>query len=66
MSFGPLGPFFALAFGLMWGIVALLILFPSQIEAIFGELGTTNPLGFGYDDRASTPGAFKSSVPRTA
>jgi hypothetical protein len=28
MSFWTLGPFFALAFGLTWGIVALLILFP--------------------------------------
>ena len=44
MSFGTLGPFFALAFGLSWGVIALLILFPEQIEAIFGELSTTNPL----------------------
>lgn len=44
MSFRTLGPFFALAFGLTWGIAALLILFPAQIEAIFGELSTTNPL----------------------
>jgi membrane protease YdiL (CAAX protease family) len=44
LSFGTLGPFFALAFGLTWGIVALLILFPEQIEVIFGELSTTNPL----------------------
>jgi uncharacterized protein len=44
MSFSTLGPFFALAFGLSWGIVVLLILFPNQIEAIFGELSYTNPL----------------------
>jgi CAAX protease family protein len=44
MSFGSLGPFFALAFGLGWGIVALLILLPNQIEAIFGPMGYTNPL----------------------
>ena len=44
MSFRTLGSFFALAFGLTWGIAALLILFPAQIEAIFGELSTTNPL----------------------
>jgi uncharacterized protein len=44
MSFSTLVPFFALAFGLSWGIVVLLILFPNQIEAIFGELSYTNPL----------------------
>jgi uncharacterized protein len=36
--------FFALAFGLGWGVMALLILFTSQIEAIFGEIGYTNPV----------------------
>jgi uncharacterized protein len=36
--------FFALAFGLGWGIMTLLILFTSQIEAIFGEIGYTNPV----------------------
>ena len=44
MSFGSLGPYFALAFGLAWGILALLILFTDRIEAIFGEVGYTNPL----------------------
>jgi membrane protease YdiL (CAAX protease family) len=44
MSFGTLGVFFALAFGLTWDIAALLILFPNQIEAIFGELNSRNPL----------------------
>jgi Na+/proline symporter len=44
MSFGSLGAFFALAFGLTWGIAALLVLFPDQIEAIFGELSHTHPL----------------------
>jgi membrane protease YdiL (CAAX protease family) len=39
-----LGWFFALAFGIGWGVVALLILFPSQIEALFGEPSYTNPL----------------------
>jgi membrane protease YdiL (CAAX protease family) len=43
MSFGSLGLFFALTFGLSWGVIALLILFPNQIEAIFGEMGYTNP-----------------------
>jgi membrane protease YdiL (CAAX protease family) len=37
-------PFLALSFGLTWGIAAILILFPVQIAAIFGEIGTTNPL----------------------
>ena len=36
--------FFALAFGLGWGLVALLILFRDQVEAIFGAVGYTNPL----------------------
>ncbi len=37
-------PFFGITFGLTWGIAALLILFTDQISAIFGEIGTTNPL----------------------
>jgi membrane protease YdiL (CAAX protease family) len=37
-------PFFAIAFVLGWGIIALLILFPQQLEAIFGPMGYTNPL----------------------
>jgi uncharacterized protein len=44
MSFRTLVPFLALAFGLTWGLAALLILFPEPIEAIFGELSYTNPL----------------------
>lgn len=44
LSTRSLGPFFALAFGLTWGIAALLILFTDQIEAIFGPVGYTNPL----------------------
>ena len=44
MSFATLGPFFALAFGLTWGIAALLILFPDQLTAIFGDVSYTNPL----------------------
>ncbi len=44
MNFGSLGPFLAIAFGLGWGIIALLILFTDQIEAIFGEVGYTNPV----------------------
>jgi membrane protease YdiL (CAAX protease family) len=37
-------PFLALAFGLTWGIAALLILFVDQITAIFGEIDRSNPL----------------------
>jgi membrane protease YdiL (CAAX protease family) len=44
MSFRTLVPFFALAFGLTWGIAALMILFPGQVTAIFGEVSYTNPL----------------------
>jgi uncharacterized protein len=44
MNFGTLIHFFAIAFGLGWGIVALLIFFPDQTEAIFGPMGYTNPL----------------------
>jgi uncharacterized protein len=44
MGFGTLIPFIALAFGLTWGLAALFVLFPDQIEAIFGELSSTHPL----------------------
>lgn len=44
MSFRALAPFFAIAFGLAWGILALLIFFPGQTEAVFGPMGYTNPL----------------------
>jgi len=44
MKTKTLVPFLALTFGLSWGIAALLILFSDQIEAIFGEIGLTNPL----------------------
>jgi membrane protease YdiL (CAAX protease family) len=37
-------PFFAIAFGLGWGIIALLILFPQQIQSLIGPMGYTNPL----------------------
>jgi uncharacterized protein len=36
--------FFALAFGLGWGVGALMVVFSTQIEAIFGEIGYTNPV----------------------
>jgi uncharacterized protein len=37
-------PFFTIAFGLGWGLVALLILFTEQVEAVFGPVSGTNPL----------------------
>lgn len=36
--------FLILTFGLTWGIAAILISFPKQIIAIFGEIGLSNPL----------------------
>ena len=44
MTMRSLGPFFALAFGLGWGLAALPIFFPEQIEAIFGPVSGTHPL----------------------
>ena len=39
-----LGAFFALAFGLGWGIAILSILFTAQVEALFGPISGTNPV----------------------
>ncbi|MDQ7908113.1 type II CAAX endopeptidase family protein [Phytohabitans sp. ZYX-F-186] len=36
--------FFALAFGIGWGIGFLMVLFADQVEALFGEIGYTNPV----------------------
>jgi uncharacterized protein len=44
MDFAALTPFFAIAFGLAWAIIAILILFPDQTNAVFGPMGYTNPL----------------------
>jgi membrane protease YdiL (CAAX protease family) len=44
MKTSALVPFLALAFGLTWGLAALLIFFYDQIIAIFGEPGMSNPL----------------------
>jgi len=38
--------FFAMAFGLSWGLAAVAIVFAEQLEPIFGPLGLTNPLFF--------------------
>ena len=39
-------PFFAMAFGLSWGVAALALGFADQLEPIFGPIGLTNPLFF--------------------
>ena len=44
MTVRTLIPFLALAFGLTWGLAALVILFTDQVVAIFGEIGLSNPL----------------------
>ena len=44
MTMRTLGVFVALAFALTWGLAALLVLFPAELEAAFGELSYTNPL----------------------
>lgn len=44
MTGKTLASFLAITFGLTWGIAALLIMFPNQIAAIFGEIGLNNPL----------------------
>jgi len=40
----PLAAFFALTFGLTWGLGACFALFPSQLEALFGKPSLGNPL----------------------
>ena len=44
MTIKTIGPFLAIAFGLTWGLAALLLLFYDPIVAIFGEISYTNPL----------------------
>jgi len=44
MNVKALVPFFAISFGLTWGIALLMILIPEQLIAIFGEVDTANPL----------------------
>lgn len=36
--------FFALAFGISWGLLALFLLFTARAEALFGPVGYTNPM----------------------
>ena len=40
----PLVAFFTLTFVIGWGVLAMLILFLDQIEALFGEVTSTNPV----------------------
>src|SRR5229473_5069994 len=40
----PLLAFFALTFGLTWGLGACFAMFPAQLTAVFGKLSVTNPL----------------------
>ena len=44
MKFRLLLPYFAITFGLAWGLIVLLMMFPVQIEALFGKLSAKNPL----------------------
>lgn len=44
MGVRTLWPFLAITFGLTWGMGMLLLPFGEQIEALFGELGPTNPV----------------------
>jgi uncharacterized protein len=44
MSVRTIWPFLAITFGLTWGTGMLLLPFGEQIEALFGELGPTNPV----------------------
>jgi membrane protease YdiL (CAAX protease family) len=40
----PLLSFFALTFGITWGLGACYMLFPDQLVALFGPISNTNPL----------------------
>ena len=44
MSLRTVWWFMALAFGLGWGVAALMMVFIDQVEAIFGEMSGTNPV----------------------
>lgn len=44
MSIATLLPYYAITFGLTWGIAMLWLLFPGPLAALFGEMGMTNPL----------------------
>ena len=40
----PLLAFFALTFGLTWGLGACFAIFPAQLATVFGTVSVTNPL----------------------
>lgn len=44
MKIRSLLPYLAITFGLAWGLIALLMLFPQQITTVFGALSAKNPL----------------------
>ncbi len=44
IPFRALGPFFALTFGLGWGLAILALLFTARVEALFGPVSGTNPV----------------------
>ena len=46
IPFSALIPFLLIAYGLAWGIVALFIVFPDQMTALFGEISGQHPLFF--------------------
>ena len=60
MTQRTLGLFFILAFGLTWGIAALLILFTEQVEELFGELGTRIRCSSLPSTRPASPGSSSS------
>jgi membrane protease YdiL (CAAX protease family) len=46
VPFGMLVPFLLISFGLAWGILALFVFFPEQMNKAFGELTGQHPLFF--------------------
>ncbi len=44
MKTNMLLPFFIIAFGWGWALVAIILLFPEKVETLFGALSSTNPL----------------------
>ena len=44
MKFRSLLPFIIITFGFTWGLAGLIIMFPDQVEALFGKMSAKNPL----------------------
>lgn len=57
MKIRSLLPYLAITCGLAWGLIGLLMQFPQQITAVFGELSAKNPL-FIFADYAPAIAAF--------